>query len=191
MTQLTASVVLDVAIVVVVALAAVGGWRAGLTVFVLRLAGMVLGVAGGLWLAASLTAMRMTSVSHLILQAGCMLAGALIGSMLGARAGRVIGALLARLHLGWANRLTGALARAGTGLLACGLLIGPATAVGPPAVAAAVRDSTVVPILYAVLPPPAQVVTALARSVRMPASLTSLAAGPERSQGRPAYLKGG
>jgi hypothetical protein len=97
----------DLVLLVLLAAGAVAGWRRG----GLRLAGAVVGLLAGLVvghaLAPTLTGSLSGNTGHAVRIASVAVAG-LLGAALGRWAGSVPAALLARLHLGVADRAAGA-----------------------------------------------------------------------------------
>ncbi|MCO7219194.1 CvpA family protein [Klenkia sp. PcliD-1-E] len=138
----------DLVLVLLVVLGAVGGWRRG----GLRLAGSVVGLVVGLAVGTAVVPALTGS-----LQAGTRVAAtvlgvlvvAALGSGLGRAAGGLLAGLVARLHLGVLDRLAGAVGGAVLALVVLGLGLalladGPAGVVGGAgAWLTAARDSQV------------------------------------------------
>lgn len=186
----------DLLVLVITGFAVLRGWRLGLTGFGLRVAGLLLGVAAGLWTAGWLVSSRASPASRLLLESACVLATALIGAALGARLGSAAGQLLAALHLRLPDRLAGAGVRGALGLLVCWLLAAIVAAVGPPAAVDAVAGSQVLSRLSAQLPGPGRVAEDVLHQLAVPADLASLlpashtgSTPPSRAQVRTAGLR--
>ncbi|GAB2460224.1 S1 family peptidase [Jatrophihabitans fulvus] len=135
-----AAVLVDVAVIAVVVLAAVRGYRRGGLASLVRLGGGVAGLAMGLVVAGLLSA-ALPPVAHVLLGVACALGGVLLGLSLGRR----LAAPLARHRPLLPDRLAGAVVGGAVGALVCGLLASVAVAAGPPALAAAVRAGSVAP----------------------------------------------
>lgn len=148
----------DVALLLVIALAVWAGWRSGATGFAFPLAGAVLGLLAGLLLARWLVSDRLGPLTHLLLGVLCVLGAVLIGRAAGRRLAHAVGAGVRRLHLGALDRASGAALRGGLVVGVCWLLAGAVVAVGTPAAAAAVQRSVVLSRLQVVLPAPGRLV---------------------------------
>lgn len=144
---------LDVILLLVLTLAAWGGWRAGATTLLLSLVGLALGVVGGLFLAGHLLSPRLATLTHLGLALLCVLGAALIGRSIGARLGHGAAATMRRLHLRVVDAAAGAVLRVGvTGVVIwlAAAVLASLTATGLPPV---VDNSVIVTALNRTLPP--------------------------------------
>lgn len=149
---------LDLGLVLLVLLAAIRGWRAGATTQLARLAGAAIGLVAADLLGRWLIAGHQLGGSPLLVQAGCVVLGLLVGASLGARVGAPIGRLARGVGLGWLDGGLGALLRAGLALLACWFVAGLVMALGSPRVVSVVEGSALLARLDAALPNPGTVV---------------------------------
>lgn len=149
-----AELAVDLVVLVVVALAALRGWRRGGTALVLSLAGAVAGVFLGGWLAT-----WWDPSSTVVLVVAILVAG-LIGLGAGRRLAYALatrgGGRLARPHL--LERVVGVVAHGGLALVVCVALGAALAAVGPSGLGRAVHGSSVLTAASAHLPTPTQVV---------------------------------
>ncbi len=144
---------LDVILLIMLTLAAWGGWRAGATTLLLSLVGLALGVVGGLLLAGHLLSPRLATLTHLGLALLCALGAALVGRSIGSRLGRGAAATMRRLHLRVVDGVVGSVLRVGvTGVVIwlAAAVLASLTATGLPRV---VDDSVIVTGLNRTLPP--------------------------------------
>jgi len=138
-------VITDVVILLVVLVAAVGGWRRGGARVVCRLAGLV----GGGLVGRQLGRWIMVEWGRPGFGTGPVLAVAVVlGALVGAAVGGVVGSrlthVLARLHLRPADRFAGAVIRGVAALAVCWIAAGVVAAVVPrTGVVAALGDSRV------------------------------------------------
>jgi len=167
--------VVDLVIVAVVVLAAMHGWRLGLSGFAFGLAGLVAGGLVGLWIAGWLIGTHWSPPVHLLLELGCVVVAALLGSAIGARLGGAAGHLLNRTHLRLPDRAVGAAVRGALALGVCWLLAAAVTAIGAPTpVVSAVQDSAVLRQVSDALPSPTELVADLSTQLQLPADLAGL-----------------
>ena len=167
--------VVDLIIVAVVVLAAMHGWRLGLSGFAFGLAGLVAGALVGLWAAGWLIGTHWSPLVHLLLELGCVVVAALLGSAIGARLGGAAGQVLNRMHLRLPDRAAGAAVRGALALGVCWLLAAAVATIGAPApVANAVQDSTILREVSAALPAPTELVTDLSNQLQLPVDLAGL-----------------
>jgi len=167
--------VVDLVIVAVVVLAAMHGWRLGLSGFAFGLAGLVAGGLVGLWIAGWLIGTHWSPPVHLLLGLGCVVVAALLGSAIGARLGGAAGHLLNRTHLRLPDRAVGAAVRGALALGVCWLLAAAVTAIGAPTpVVSAVQDSAVLRQVSDALPSPTELVADLSTQLQLPADLAGL-----------------
>lgn len=167
--------VVDLVIVAVVVLAAMHGWRQGLSGFAFGLAGLVAGGLAGLWIAGLLIGTHWSPLVHLLLELGCVVVAALLGSAVGARLGGAAGQLLNRIHLRLPDRAVGAAVRGALALGVCWLLAAAVTAIGAPTpVVSAVQNSAVLRQVSDALPSPTELVTDLSTQLQLPADLAGL-----------------
>lgn len=166
--------VVDLVIVAVVVLAAMHGWRLGLSGFAFGLAGLVAGGLVGLWIAGWLIGTHWSPPVHLLLELGCVVVAALLGSAIGARLGGAAGHLN-RTHLRLPDRAVGAAVRGALALGVCWLLAAAVTAIGAPTpVVSAVQDSAVLRQVSDALPSPTELVADLSTQLQLPADLAGL-----------------
>jgi len=162
-------------IVAVVVLAAMHGWRLGLSGFAFGLAGLAAGGLVGLWLAGLLIGTHWSPLVHLLLELGCVVVAALLGSAIGARLGGAARQLLNRTHLRLPDRAVGAAVRGALALGGCWLLAAAVTAIGAPTpVVSAVQDSAVLRQVSDALPSPTELVADLSTQLQLPADLAGL-----------------
>lgn len=167
--------VVDLVIVAVVVLAAMHGWRLGLSGFAFGLAGLVAGGLVGLWIAGWLIGTHWSPLVHLLLELGCVVVAALLGSAIGARLGGAARQLLNRTHLRLPDRAVGAAVRGALALGVCWLLAAAVTAIGAPTpVVSAVQDSAVLRQVSDALPSPTELVADLSTQLQLPADLAGL-----------------
>lgn len=162
------NIAVDLLVVLVVVVAAVQGWRQGLSGFGFRLAGLVAGALLG-WRSSSWVAQLVHPAAdwRWAVTAGTVLVLALVGGALGAAIGGRLGALLTRLHLRLPDRIAGSLARGALALAVCWLIAGLALAVAPAnRVTDAVRDSRVLGGVTAELGPPADALDRVGAALR-------------------------
>lgn len=129
---------IDLVVVLVVALAAWGGWRRGGVSTVVRLACAGVGLALGL-LGAGLLSSRVSPVAHVLLGVVCAAGGLLIGSALGRRMVRRTRAP------GLPDRIAGVVVRGVLAAVTCGLAASFVLAFGPSAWATAIRAAPLAP----------------------------------------------
>jgi hypothetical protein len=132
---------LDLILLAVVALAALGGWRRGLTGFGPGLVGLLLGLVVGGWFARTVVSANASAVVHLGLVAAFVLGGALVGSALGHRVGAVLGRGLAVVRLRPLDRAAGAGVRAGLAVVVCWVLAGVVGGLVPAAAGVTARSA--------------------------------------------------
>lgn len=169
----------DPVVVAVVLLALAAGWASGLSRTVGGLAGLVGGLLAGSWLAARVSPAADGLAGRLLLEAGCLLAGALVGGGVGGRLGSLAGSALRRAGLRRPEQVAGAVLGAAAATAVCWVLAGALLAFGPAAAAAAVRSSAVLDVAATVLPERTDATRALVRALRVPSELTGLVpAGP-------------
>lgn len=139
------TILLDLVVLLVVVLAAVQGWRQGLSGFGFGLAGLLGGALVGWWSAPWASDLLRPSPSwRWAVTAGTVLVVALAGSALGNAVGTRLGALLSRVHLRLPDRIAGSVARGALALMVCWLIAGLVLAVAPAGrVTDALRDSRV------------------------------------------------
>jgi uncharacterized membrane protein required for colicin V production len=169
--------VADLVLFAVIALAALGGWARGLSRTVSRLAGFALGAIGGSWLAALVVSPTGSVLSRVVLDAACILGGALIGTAIGSRVGDAVGRLLRRIHLRLPDQAAGAVASAAAAVLVCWLVSGVVIGAGSPAVAAAVRGSAVLAEVSTVMPDRAVISGRIVHIATKPSALGPLLTG--------------
>lgn len=142
----------DLVVIVIVALAAVRGWRRGGTALVLSLAG----AAAGVFLGGALATWWDPSSTALLIAAVVVVG--LIGLGLGGRLADALarrgGGRTARPHL--LERVIGVVAHGGLALVVCVVVGYALVAIGPAGLGQAVRGSTVITATAAHLPTPAQ-----------------------------------
>lgn len=144
--------VVDLVLFVVVAIAALDGWARGLSRTVSRVAGFALGAIGGSWLASVVVNPDGSLARRVVLDASCIVGGALIGAAIGSRIGDAIGRLLRRIHLRLPDQAAGAVVSAAAAVLVCWLVSGVVIGAGSPSVSAAVRGSAVLTEVSNVMP---------------------------------------
>jgi uncharacterized membrane protein required for colicin V production len=166
--------IVDLVLFVVIALAALGGWARGLSRTVSRVAGFALGAIGGSWFAGLAVSPTGSVLSRVLLDAACILGGALVGTAIGARIGNLVGGLLRRIHLRLPDQAAGAAVSAAATLVVCWLVSGVVMGAGSPAVSAAVRDSAVLAEVSTVLPDRAAVSDRIVHTVATPSALGAL-----------------
>jgi uncharacterized membrane protein required for colicin V production len=169
--------VADLVLFVVIALAALGGWARGLSRTVSRVAGFALGAIGGSWLASVVVSPTGSLLSRVVLDAACILGGALIGTAIGSRVGDAFGRLLRRIHLRLPDQVAGALVSAAAAVLVCWLVSGMVIGAGSPAVTAAVRGSAVLAGASTVMPDRAVISGRIVQTVPTPLALGTLMNG--------------
>lgn len=175
--ELQALPLLDLAIALLVALAALGGWRRGASVQAARLMGALGGFVLGGTIGADLVGDGAVTLTSVLVELGCAVLGALLVAGLAARAGLLVHHAARSIGLGWIDRAAGALLRAGLALVACWALAAVVVALGPPGVVAVVRDSRVLARLDAALPAPGRVAAAFLPA-RMAAFVPLVATDP-------------
>lgn len=164
---------LDLAVLAVLALAALGGWRRGLTGFGPGLAGLLLGLAVGSWLARTVVTDHASPGVHLLLVLAVVVGSALVGSALGHRVGALLGRALAAVRLRPLDRAAGAVLRGALALVVCAVVAGVSAAVLP-STAAAVQRSAVLAPVTAALPAGDGLLTGTAAALGVPADLLAL-----------------
>lgn len=169
---------LDVAIALLVLLAALGGWRRGASTQAARLAGALGGFVLGGVIGQGLIEGEAVTLTLVLVQLGCALVGALLGAGLGGRAGRLVHRGARGIGLAWVDNGAGAVLRAGLALAVCWLVAAVVVVVGPPSVVAVVRDSRVLGRLDAALPAPGRVAAAVLPA-RMAAYVPLVAVDPQ------------
>ncbi|GAB2922196.1 MarP family serine protease [Rhodococcus aerolatus] len=132
---------LDLVLLVVVALAALGGWRRGLTGFGPGLVGLLLGLAVGGWLAGVLVTPAASAGVHLLLVAAFLVGGAVVGSALGNTVGGALGRGLSLVRLRPLDRAAGAVVRAGLAVVVVWVLAGIVGGLVPGAAGLASRSA--------------------------------------------------
>lgn len=139
------NIVLDLLVVLVVVVAAVQGWRQGLSGFGFRIAGLVAGALLGWRLSPWATELLQPAPGwRWAVTAGTVLVLALVGAALGTAIGRRLGVLLNRLHLRIPDRIAGSVVRGALALAVCWLIAGLALTVSPAnRIGDALRDSRV------------------------------------------------
>jgi len=162
--------VADLVLFVVIAVAGLGGWARGLSRTVSRAAGFALGAIGGSWLAALVVSPSGSVLSRVLLDAACILGGALIGTAIGSRVGDTVGRLLRRIHLRLPDQVAGAVVSAAAAVLVCWLVSGAVIGAGSPAVSAAVRGSAVLAEVSAVMPDRAVISGRMVHTVSTPSA---------------------
>lgn len=115
---------MDVALVVLTLVAAAGGWRAGLTRVAGWAAGGVVGLALGLTAAGLLARVSWDSSARVVAQVAAVVVLTVLGARAGRRVGSVAARLVARLHLSVIDRAAGLVVRGGLALaLGAGLVV--------------------------------------------------------------------
>lgn len=169
--------VAELVLFVIIAIAAVGGWARGLSRTVSRVAGFALGAIGGSWLAAVVVNPNGSLLSRVVLDAVCILGGALIGTAIGSRIGDAIGGLLRRIHLRLPDQAAGAVVSAAAAVLVWWLVSGVVIGAGSPSVSAAVRGSAVLAEVSNVMPDRAVISGRIVETVSTPSALGPLLTG--------------
>ena len=169
--------VADLVLFVVIAVAGLGGWARGLSRTVSRVAGFALGAIGGSWLAALVVSPSGSVLSRVLLDAACILGGALIGTAIGSRVGDAVGRLLRRIHLRLPDQVAGAVVSAAAAVLVCWLVSGVVIGAGSPAVSAAVRGSAVLAEVSTVMPDRAVISGRIVHIAPTPSALGPLLTG--------------
>lgn len=123
--------VLDIVLVIIMVLAAVGGWRTSGAARLGRLAGLLLGALLGLAVAAVITPVTAGTGLRLLIAIGLLLLGAAILGGLGGSVGLAVARGLRHLRLGVADHLLGAVLSGVLTLLICWLLLTVATVFWP------------------------------------------------------------
>jgi len=142
-----------------------------------RVAGFALGAIGGSWLASVVVSPTGSLLSRVVLDAACILGGALIGTAIGSRVGDAFGRLLRRIHLRLPDQVAGALVSAAAAVLVCWLVSGMVIGAGSPAVTAAVRGSAVLAGASTVMPDRAVISGRIVQTVPTPLALGTLMNG--------------
>lgn len=175
----------DLLLIVVVGLAAVGGYRRGVSLVGGRLAGGLLGLTIGLaaapWIGGLIAGMELRALVEVVL----VLVAVGLGASYGTRAGWALRSLFHRGGLRSLDGLGGAVLRGGVALILGWLVITLVATYAPPRVAAAAARASLPARLAGVLPAPTQVVgdVASALDIRLPAQLPRAISGPARRSG--------
>ena len=156
---------IDLVVGVVVAAAALGGWRRGLTVLLPRLVGLVAGATIGFAVARAVVSPTATALVQLLLELGLVLGSALVVSALGGALGERLSRGAPRLRLRPLDRVAGAVLRGTLGLGLVWLLASLTGLIGRSAVLTAVSAS---------VPPAAKVVQDVTGAVGVPSNLVAL-----------------
>ena len=164
----------DVVVLAIVVLAGLGGWARGLVRTVGGVGGFVLGAVGGSWLAGRVVNTDGSLLTRLLLDAGCILGGALIGTGVGVRLGALAGAALRRVHLRLPDQAGGAVVGAVSALLACWMIAGVLLGSGSLGAADSIRGSVLLTKVSAALPSRPDVSRTIMQALRAPADLTAL-----------------
>ena len=115
--------VVDAALVLLVAAAAVRGWRLGISRVALGVAGLLVGLWAGLWAAVHLVPTGLSAGATLSLEIGAVVVGVLLGSAIGGAVGTVAARLLAAVHLRLPDRAAGAVGRGALALVVCATVV--------------------------------------------------------------------
>ncbi|MEJ5943805.1 CvpA family protein [Pseudokineococcus basanitobsidens] len=140
---LSRATVVDLVALVVVVLAALGGWRSGGGTVLGRLVGGGAGLVLGLRAPAVVGPLLPSVEPGWVVPVGCLVVGVLLGLALGGAVGGLVSGLLARLHVGVLDRLLGALASGAVAALVCVGLVSAAAAWGGPSLRGYVTDGVV------------------------------------------------
>lgn len=162
------NIALDLLVLLVVVVAAVQGWRQGLSGFGFRVAGLVAGALLGWRLSPWATELLQPAPGwRWAVTAGAVLILAMVGAAVGTAIGRRLGVLLSRLHLRLPDRIVGSLARGALALAVCWLVAGVVLAVAPAnRVSDALRDSHVLGGVTAELGTPADALGRVTAALR-------------------------
>jgi hypothetical protein len=123
--------ILDIVLVIIMILAAVGGWRTSGASRVGRLAGLLLGALLGLAVTSAVTPATAGTGLRLLIAIGLLLLGAAVLGGLGGWVGLAVARGLRSLRLGVADRLLGAVLSGVLALLICWLLLNVVTVFWP------------------------------------------------------------
>lgn len=134
--------VLDLVLVVIMVLAAVGGWRTSGALRVGRLAGLLLGALLGLLVAGLVTPPTAGPGLRLVIAIVLLLVGAAILGGVGGSVGLAVARGLRHLRLGVADRALGAVVSGLLALLGCWLLLSLAAAFWPDSALALATDTS-------------------------------------------------
>ena len=163
----------DLLVVAVVVLAGVGGWRRGVTGVVPAVVGLLLGLAGGSWLARLAVPAGLTGTGRTLALLVIVVVGGMLGSFVGRRLGAVAGRGLRLARLRPADRAAGAVVRASLGLLLCWLLAGVLGGVLP-ATTSYTASSALLGMVDHRLPARGQLLAGAAGTLGVPADLVAL-----------------
>ncbi len=145
--------VLDIVLVIIMVLAAVGGWRTSGALRVGRLAGLLLGALLGLAVAGLVTPATAGGGLRLVIAIVLLLVGAAILGGVGGWVGLAVARGLGRLRLGVADRALGAVLSGLIALLGCWLLLIVAAVFWPDSgLVAAIRTSSLLDVVDNALP---------------------------------------
>lgn len=145
--------VLDIALLVIMVLAAVGGWRTSGASRVGRLAGLLLGALLGLAVAGLVMPVPAGPGLRLLIAVVLLLVGAAVLGGVGGWVGLAVARGLQNLRLGVADRALGAVVSGVIALLACWLLLAVAVVFWPDsALAVATGNSNLIEAVDNALP---------------------------------------
>ena len=145
--------VLDIVLLVIMVLAAVGGWRTSGALRIGRLAGLLLGAMLGLAVAGLIMPLTAGPGLRLLIAVVALLLGAAILGGVGGWVGLAVARGLQNLRLGVADRALGSVLSALIALLACWLLLAVAVVFWPDSgLAAATETSSLIEAVDNALP---------------------------------------